>query len=164
MLSSRRRGKTPKDWFAATVSGGAMILVVQCGMGASCAEPRNLRKKRNARNCEPSVKVFLNGRYYFPRASDLYARAQLDNPVRRDVEVIGDVACVPRHRGEDAVAPERHADTAVHRHDLLPREEERGLHQVEFQAERRTELEGARHVGPVHEAVAHADAPAAMAE
>src|SRR6185436_20751139 len=94
----------------------------------------------------------LNGR------SDLDSRPELDHAIGGDVEVIGDVASIARHGGEDAVAP------VSHRHDLLPGYEERGFHRLELEAERAAQLERAHHVEPVHEAVAHAHAPAVVAE
>src|SRR5690606_12765591 len=67
-----------------------------------------------------------------PEKLDLDARAELDHPVRRNVEVVGDIAGVARHGGEEPLAPQGHAAaarTAAHGDDLLARQEERRLHQ-----------------------------------
>src|SRR5438067_5269884 len=95
---------------------------------------------------------------------DQDARAELDHTIGRDVEVIGDVARVARHGGEDALAPQRHASRADSGHHSLARDEERGLHRVDLQAERAAMLERASHIRTVHEAVAHAHAPAVVAQ
>src|SRR5919198_5855066 len=97
-------------------------------------------------------------------SSDLDARAELDDAVSRNVEEVGDVAGVARHRGEHAVAPERHARATRHRHHFLAREEERRFHEIDVEPCGVAELERARDIELVHEAVAYSHPPAAMPE
>src|SRR2546423_12949967 len=121
MRTSRRGRKWVSGSFAAGLPALATCVVSHLGMARIVRNPRDTRKTAKARNCAPSERIFGLGGTTSRRALDLHARAELDDPVGGDVEVVGDVAGVARHRGEDAIAPERHADAAVHRHDLLPR-------------------------------------------
>src|SRR4051794_12208604 len=93
----------------------------------------------------------------------LNPRAQLDHGVIRQLEEFDDAARVARHRGEEPLAPVRHAGPA-HGHDRLAAHEVAGLEGIDQQAVRGAQGQRARNVGRVLEAVVDPHLPEAAHE
>src|SRR5690242_15747670 len=86
--------------------------------------------------------------------SQLDTGAQLDHAIGRDLEKHRGARGVARHRSEQLFTPQRHA-RGLRWHEGLTAQEERGFHHVELEPLGGRELECARQVRLILEAIVH---------
>src|SRR5690349_10873677 len=127
-------------------------MVTQVSWSLKYSVPRLKRSKAESLPCASSFSRLRMTVLGSMRCLELDARAQLHDPVGRDPEKSRGAGGVARHDREELLPPQGHAGPNL-RDQRLPAEEKRSLHHLELHALVVGELQRARHVGIVLEAI-----------